>query len=346
MVTIKDVAKRASVSVSTASRILSRATTEKFSESTQVRVYRASLELGYRANFAAQSLVSGETRIIASVFPRIYGTPFTALASVQILSGIEAFCSANGYHMLLSSPRLIDGKVDSSFVNMLAGGYPDGIIIDSHFQIDPIMEVVQQFGIPTVALGSLSHPYRLQSDNFLGGELVMRHIVDLGHKHIGIIGVPDGVSPAADQRLMGMRIVTDELGLEFDSLPRVNGNFSSDSGASAATELITTHPELTAILAINDRMAMGAILQLQAMNYLIPEQLSITGYDDLSRAGEFNPSITTINQQLASWGELSMQMLLDVIAGQQPEPLVIQPRLIIRKSTAPCPIHDISGANR
>jgi len=340
VVTIKDVAKRASVAVSTASRILSNSTTEKFSEATQTRVLRASLELGYRVNFAARALASGETRIIASVFPRIYDTPFTALASLQILSGIEAFCSENGYHTLLSSPRIIDGQVDSGFVNMLASGYPDGMIIDSHFQIDPIMAVVEQFGIPTIALGYSSHPYRLQSDNFLGGELIMQHILELGHRQIGIIALPDGVSPAADQRLMGMRVITDAVGLDFASFPRVNGNFSSDSGATAAAALVAAQPELTAILAINDRMAMGAILQLQALNYPIPERLSVTGFDDLPRASEFNPSITTINQQLASWGKLSMQLLLDVMAGQQPEPLVVQPRLVIRKSTARCPTHN------
>jgi LacI family transcriptional regulator len=339
LVTIKDVAKRAEVSVSTASRILSNSTTEKFSQDTHARVLRASLELGYRANFAARALVSGETRIIASVFPRIYDTPFTALASLQILSGIEAFCSEHGYHTLLSSPRILpDGTVDPSFLNMLASGYPDGIIIDSHFQIDPLMEVVEQFGIPTIALGYSQHPYRLQSDNFLGGELVMQHMVELGHRRIGIIGLSDGVSPAADQRLMGMRVITDAVGLDFDSMPRVNGNFSSESGGIAAIELITKHPDLTAILAINDRMAMGAILQLQAMGYPIPERMSVTGYDDLPRAGEFNPSITTINQQLSSWGELSMQMLLDLMANKQPEPMVVQPRLIVRKSTAP-PLH-------
>lgn len=335
MVTIKDVAKQAGVSVSTASRILSNSTTEKYSEATQSRVLRASLELGYRANFAARALVSGETRIIASVFPRIYDTPFTALASLQILSGIEAFCSENGYHTLLSSPRILDnGIVDPNFLNMLASGYPDGIIIDSHFQIDTLMEIVEQFGIPTIALGYSSHPHRLQSDNFLGGELIMQHIVELGHRKIGIIALPDGVSPAADQRLMGMRIITDAVGLNFESIPRVNGNFSSDSGAAAAANLIAAYPDLTAILAVNDRMAMGAILQLQTMGYAIPERISVTGYDDLPRAGEFNPAITTINQQLASWGELSMQMLLDLMANKNPEPRVVEPRLIVRRSTA------------
>jgi LacI family transcriptional regulator len=333
--TIREVAKRASVSVSTASRILSNSTTEKYSEATQAKVLRASLELGYRPNFAARALASGETRIIAAVFPRIYDTPFTALASLQILSSIEAFCSENGYHTLLSSPRIIDGKVDARFTNMLAAGYPDGVIIDSHFHIDPVIDALHQFNTPTIVLGYSSHPYRLHSDNFLGGMMLMQHLLELGHCHIGIIALPDGVSPAADQRMLGIRASAAQHDLDFDQLPRVNGTFSTDSGATAAAALLDAHPELTALVALNDRMAMGAIRQLQKRGYSIPERISVVGYDDLPQSSEFNPPLTTVNHQLSSWGGMAMNMLLALIGGQKPEPMILQPQLVVRKSTAP-----------
>ncbi|MCC6271687.1 MAG: LacI family DNA-binding transcriptional regulator, partial [Microbacteriaceae bacterium] len=277
MATLRDVAKRASVSVSTASRILSNSTKEKYSEETQLNVLRASLELGYRPNFVARALVSGETRIIAAVFPRIYDTPFTALASLQILSGIEAFCSENGYHTLLTSPRIIDGKVDTSFINMVASGYPDGIILDSHFRIDPVMEVLQQFNIPMIVLGYSSYPYRLQSDNYLGGRMLIEHILELGHREIGIIAIADGVSPAADQRLEGMRAEAMERGLHLEGLPRVDGTFSATSGAAAAAQLLVENPDLTALIALNDRMALGAIRELQKLGYSVPQQVSVIG---------------------------------------------------------------------
>jgi DNA-binding LacI/PurR family transcriptional regulator len=337
LATLRDVAKLASVSVSTASRILSNSTKEKYSEETQLNVLRASLELGYRPNFAARALVSGETRIIAAVFPRIYDTPFTALASLQILSGIEAFCSENGYHTLLSSPHINNGTVDASFVNMMASGYPDGIILDSHFHVEPIMEVLHQFNLPMIVLGYSQHPYRLQSDNRLGGRILIEHMIELGHKRIGIIGIADGVSPAADERLQGMRAQADEHGLDFDCLPRVNGTFSSTSGAAAASELLTSHPKLTALVALNDRMAMGAMRQLQQMGYAVPERISVIGYDDLTQASEVSPPLTTVNQQLASWGGLAMNLLLELLSGKSPEPVVLQPRLVVRQSTAhPC----------
>ncbi len=335
MVTIRDVAKRAAVSISTASRILSNSTAEKYSAATQAKVLRASLELGYRPNFAARALVSGKTRIVAAVFPRIYDSPFTALASLQILASIEAYCSENGYHLLISSPQIKDGQVDASFVNLLAGGYPDGIIVDGHFRIDPLLEVLEQFALPTVTLGYHPHSYYLRSDNFLGGRLLMEHLLALGHRRVGLIASPDGVSLAAEQRLKGIQAACEAQGVDYKTLPRFDGTFSSDSGAIAATTLVNAHPDLTALIALNDRMAMGAIRHLQEMGYRIPEQISVVGYDDLPQAQDFHPALTTINQQLSSWGKLAMDMLLAQFEGREPESVVLPPRLVVRRSSAP-----------
>lgn len=335
MATIRDVAKLAGVSVSTASRILSKSDKETYSKDTRAKVLRASTELGYRPNLAARSLVSGQTRIVAAVFPRIYDTPFTALASLQILSSIEAYCSENGYHLLLSSPQIKDGSVDANFVNLLASGYLDGIIIDGHFHIEPIMEVLEQFDLPTVMLGYHPHPYSLRSDNFLGGKLLMEYILELGHRCIGIIDLPEGMSPAADQRLAGIKAAYEACGLDFNSLPRIHARFSSDSGAEATAALLEAHPHVTAIAALNDRMAMGALRQLQEMGYRVPDQINVIGYDDLPQTREFNPPLTTINQHLPKWGTMAMTMLLELFEGRQPESVILPPKLVVRKSTAP-----------
>jgi LacI family transcriptional regulator len=334
VITLRDVARRASVSVSTASRILSNSTKEKFAEETQVKVLRASVELGYRPNFAARALASGKSGIVAAVFPRVYDTPFTALASLQILSGIEAFCSEHGYHVLLSSPRVIDGEVDSSFISLVAGGYPDGIIIDSHFNIEPIMTALKPFDLPTVVLAYYPHPHYLRSDNVLGGTLLAQHILELGHRHIGIIAIPDGLSTSADRRLEGVLATLQAHGLDIRQIPRCDGIYAADSGAASAAALISQHPDLTALIVLNDRMAIGAVRQLQEMGYRVPEHISVVGYDDLPQARDLNPPLTTINQQLAEWGALSMQMLLELFEGRQPESQVLPPQLVVRKSTA------------
>jgi LacI family transcriptional regulator len=328
MATIRDVAKRAGVSVSTASRILSNSTKEKYAPATRAKVLRASTELGYRPNFAARALVSGQTGIIAAVFPRIYDTPFTALASLQILSGIEAFCSDNGYHMLISSPKVTEGQLDTHFINLLTGGYLDGAIIDGHFNITPIMEFIAELELPCVVLGHHPHTYYLRSDNELGGRLMMEHLLELGHRRIGIIGVTD-----ISQRLDGVRIAAEMHGLDFELLPRCNGYFSEESGAAAAASLLSNYPDLTALVVFNDRMAMGAINQLHEMGYRVPHKVSVVGYDDLPRSRDFNPPLTTINHRLGEWGSLAMEMLLTVMNGGTPASIILAPELVIRQST-------------
>ena len=229
MATIRDVASRANVSVSTASRILSNSRKEKYAEETRERVLEASIALGYRPNFAARALVSGETRIIAAVFPRFRDTPFTALASLQILSGIEAFCSDSGYHMLISSPKIIDGVLDPNFVNLLSGGYLDGVIMDGHSNIAPIMDIISALDIPLIMLGTYPYRHYLQSDNQMGGSLMMDHLIELGHRQIGLIALRD-----IEDRMLGVRNAAEAHGVDFDELPCEFGDFSEDSGGSCS----------------------------------------------------------------------------------------------------------------
>lgn len=329
MVTIRDVAEEASVSVSTASRILSNSSKEKFAEETRQKVLLASEKLGYRPNFAARALVSGRTRIIAAIFPRVYDTPFTALASLQILAGIENFCSDHGYHMLISSPKITDGELESNFIDLLSGNYLDGVIIDGHFDISPIMALINHLQIPAVVLGHYDHTFYLRSDNNAGGQLMMAHLIALGHRRIGIIEVPD-----MTQRLEGVRAAAIAHGLDFESLPRYAGNRSEESGAAGAVALLRANPDLTALVCFNDRMAIGAINGAQGMGCHIPEHLSVIGYDDLPRARDFHPPLTTINHQLSAWGGRAMAMLLQVMQGETPESVIIAPKLIVRGSTA------------
>jgi len=332
MATIRDVANRANVSVSTASRILSNSTKEKYADGTRARVLEASIELGYRPNFAARALVSGKTRIIAAVFPRFYDTPFTALASLQILAGIEAYCSDNGYHMLISSPKVVDGVIDPNFINLLSGGYLDGAIIDGHANISPIMEFMSDLDIPLVLLGTYPYRYYLRSDNQMGGRLMMEHLLALGHRRIGLIALRD-----IEERLRGVQQAAANHGLDLSRLPCEFGDFSQASGEAAAQRLISGHPDLTGIVAFNDRMAMGAIRCLQRMGYRVPQQISVVGHDDLPRSQDFNPPLTSINHQLPKWGRLAMNMLLAIIQGDAPEPITLTPRLVVRASTAAVP---------
>ena len=332
MATIRDVASRASVSVSTASRILSNSSKEKYSAATRERVLAASAALGYRPNFAARALVSGKTRIIAAVFPRFRDTPFTALASLQILSGIEAYCSDNGYHLLISSPKIVDGAPDPNFIDLLSGGYLDGVILEGHSEIAPIMEYMSSLDLPLVILGTYPYRHYLRNDNRLGGQLMMEHLIALGHRRIGLIALR-----SIAERMAGARLAAEEHGIDFAQLPCEYGDFSQESGEAAAERLLQRHPDLTAIFAFNDRMAMGAIRRLQALGYDVPGQISVVGHDDLPSSRDFNPPLTTVSLELGSWGGLAMGMLLSLMRGETPQSITITPRLVPRQSACAAP---------
>jgi DNA-binding LacI/PurR family transcriptional regulator len=158
----------------------------------------------------------------------------------------------------------------------------------------------------------------------------MEHIMALGHREIGVISIADGMNLGLDERTRGVYAAAEP----HQHLRRVHGTLSVESGATAAEELLTAHPQLTAIVAMNDRMALGAIRQLHKMGYRVPDDISVVGFDNLPQSTEFTPTLTTIDQQFGCWGAMAMNMLLDQFAGRKPEPIVLAPQLITRQSSA------------
>lgn len=335
MPTIQDVAKRAKVSLSTASRILSGKSPFSYKEVTRQRVMLASLELGYRPNSVARALASGKTNIVAVVFPRVYDSPFTALFVLEILASIEAYCAEHGYYVLLSSPKLSPVGPEPSYLALLESGYLDGVIIQDDFNLSSALAPLKAKRIPVVCLGHRPHSHTVRTDDFLGGRQLMAHLLELGHRRIGIVGVPNGAHLAVDQRLVGMKEALAQRGLALDELPRADGTFSKESGAQTAYQLLHQHPDLTALACLNDRMAIGAVQQLQALGMRVPQDISVIGYDDLPLASEISPRLTTVNQQAHEWGRLAVAMLLELLQGKPVQSRILPTTLVLRDSTAP-----------
>lgn len=335
MATLGDVAKRAGVSVSTASRILSSSAQFPFSfkEETRERVLQASRELGYTPNLAARALVSGKTQIVGVVFPRVYDSPFTALFALQILADIEEHSSRLGYQVLISSPRLTQQGIDASFLNLLQSCYLDGVIIQDDFTAFSALEPVLAHQIPAVVLGYRPHEYFIRGDDFAGGALMAAHVLESGHQHIGVIGLREGEHLAADVRLRGISYTIEQTGLP--PLPIAYGDFSKNSGSAAAQILLDHNSDLTALLVLNDRMAMGAIMQARAMGLRVPQDLTVVGYDDLPQSAEFSPPLTTVSHHAGAWGEIAVNMLLSLLGGENPDPVELSTELVERASSAP-----------
>ena len=331
MPTLQDVAKYAGVSTATVSKVLSN--TPYFSNTTRDKVIDAVEELGYRPNLAARALSSGKTHIIAVVFPFINDTIFKDPLVMRVLEGIEAVCTEQDYNILLSTPRLKDDKPDDHYLRLIQSGYIEGLIAIDNVQPVSFAHLAEQRNIPTVILGHHAGKYSVQSDNFLGGQLLMQHVLDYGHEHIGIISAQPTVNIAIQQRLDGLLEVYQNA-LPSSDIPIIESDFSSLGGAKAVRELITENPHITSIIALNDRMAIGAISELKQMGKNVPQDISVVGYDDIPMAGTSQPALTTINQKPVELGRVAAELMLKRLNDEQPANVVISPSLVKRESLA------------
>jgi LacI family repressor for deo operon, udp, cdd, tsx, nupC, and nupG len=332
MPTLQDVAKLAGVSTATVSKVLSN--TPYFTAATRDKVMRAVEALGYVPNLAARALSTGKTHIIAVVFPLVYDPIFADPHVLHILEGIEAECRQRGYNILLSTPRMSPDGMDEHYQQLIMSGYIDGVIALDNVPFASVLAPVRERHIPAVDIGYCATGACIRTDDHLGSLQIMRHVTGLGHKAIGVIGVPDNIHLASQFRSAGLREGAEEAGLNFDDLPYVNGDFSIGSGASSAKELLEQHPELTALICLNDRMAMGAIQQARQLGRSVPHDLTVVGYDDIPMALAFDPPLTTIDQQAVELGQLASRMLFELLDGHTPESVTLPPRLVIRDSSA------------
>ncbi|MEP7293894.1 MAG: LacI family DNA-binding transcriptional regulator, partial [Chloroflexota bacterium] len=310
MPTLSDVAKRAGVSTATVSKVLSN--TPYFTEETRLKVERAIKEVGYSPNLPARALASGKTEIIAVVFPYVNDPLFTDPFVLYMLQGIEAVCHQRGYNLLLSTPRLTTAGPDEHYLRLIQSHYLDGLIALDNVPLASVLEPVHERGIPCIAIGY--HPTRhyVRTDDHGGGMQLMQHIFDLRHREIGIISVAATLNFSINHRLIGMRAATEAFGLDYDAFPSAEGDFSISSGATEAAVLLEQHPHLTAIVCLNDRMAMGAIQHIRSVGKRVPEDISVIGYDDIPAAASFAPPLTTINNQAPLLGQSAAQLLFDL----------------------------------
>lgn len=331
MPTLQDVARQAGVSTATVSKVLSN--TPYFTEDTRGKVMDAVNALGYRPHFAGRALSRGRTHIIAVVFPYLYDKIFRDPLVLAIIEGIEEELTKQNYTLLLSTPRLTD-EDNAAFSQLLRSGYMDGIIAIDSVPGSPISETVRTHNIPLVVLGYHNAPYQVHCDDYAGGRLLMNYLLDLGHRHIGLIRTSDTSNIAINERVRGMQDAMQDAGIPANQLIDVEGNFSTGSGAQAARYLCRHAPQITAIACVNDRMAIGAIQQLQQDGVRVPQDMSVIGYDNVGMSEMLTPALTTVSQHASRLGRRCAEMLLDRLKDVAPSTVVIAPTLMIRASSA------------
>jgi len=325
-ITLEMVAQLAGVSPSTVSRILNG--TAVVSGLKKQAVDDAIARLGFVPNPMARGLAGGRTLSIGVVTQAI-DSPFYGTA----LRGIEDELDAAGYSSLFVSGHW-NAEIEARCIDVLRSRRVDGIIVLTGRLTDAALKSYAK-QLPIVATGrQLTAPglFTLNFDNFEGGRLATRHLIDLGHRRIAFIA-GDADHPDANERHRGYRAALKAAGIAYDPALVVPGAYHEVSGLMAVARLLEARQQFTAIFAANDQMACGAALGLHRHSLRVPEDVSVVGFDDLPNTMYAIPPMSTVHQPAYEMGRLAANAMLQLLAGKQPEADVPAPQLIARESS-------------
>lgn len=324
-VTIKDVAARAGVSVSTASRVLSGAGST--SADAEERVHAASVSLGYRINLPARSLRARCTHTIALLIPDVRNPFFAELAH-----GIEQCALAQGYVMLLGNADERSDQQDR-YVRATRSLRVDGLIVAPQGEDHAGIDDLQRDGVPLVfvdrTVPGMTAP-AVTSDPTNGITAAVEHLAERGHRRVGCIAGPQH-SSTGRRRLDVFRAACAGAGLPLDDALIHVGDFQTDSGSVGTHRLIDAGAE--AIVAADGPMTLGALHALAARRLRAGRDISLIGFDDLRLFALTAPPLTVIAHDVHDMAARAFDLLLRVMGGESPAPVEIPTTLTVRGST-------------
>jgi len=331
MATIKDVALRAGVSVTTVSHVVN--DTRHVSAKGRERVELAIRELGYVPNAMARSLKSNTTSTLGMLIPNS-SNPYFA----EIVRIVEDRCFGAGYTLVLCNTD-DEPRRQSVYLQVLAERRIDGLIVVSTGDDDSLVTQLQGLRIPTVLVDrEIADPTcdLVETAHMQGGLLAVRHLLSLGHKRIACLGGPEGLTPS-EQRIEGWRMALAEAGTTPNADALLwRGAFTSQSGYEAMHAILRTEHPPSAVFVCNDLMAIGALRAAHESGVHVPDELSIVGFDDIELSAYTSPPLTTVAQPKERIGALAVDMLLERVSGKRRDArkVVLQPELRVRASTA------------
>jgi LacI family transcriptional regulator len=306
MVTIKDVAREARVSVATVSRVFN--DSGPVSENARQRIREVAERLRYVPNSAARSLITSKTNTVGVLLPDLYGEFFS-----EVIRGMDQTAQKNGYHLLLSSSH--DDKAEIEAVLRAMRGRIDGLIAMSPHLDAPALVTNLPPTLPVVLLNCALHGKAYDSlaiENFRGAHAMVRHLIALGHDRVAIIkGAAHNFDAA--ERLRGYRRALREAKITPRRAWEAAGDFTESAGHYAATALITLDPRPTAIFAANDSMAIGALSAVREAGLRVPEDVAVAGFDDIPLARFMSPPLSSVHVAIAELGARAVDTLVGAI---------------------------------
>jgi DNA-binding LacI/PurR family transcriptional regulator len=322
-----DVATEAGVSKGIASRILNN-TPIPIRPETRDRVVSAAQRLGYVPHSTARSLRSSRTGAVAFVVP-----DFTNPVWTQLIRGAFAEAHRNGLSLMVVEDRP-ESEVAVRMANLAVSGQVDGLVIASAYPGNPMLEDLARHTVPHVFLnrGVPGSGRNVDIDQRGPTKLALEYLVGLGHTRIGHITGPLGLT-TSQARADAFTHHAKRLKLEL--APVISGGFSERGGAEAARDLLTRHPEVTAVTVALLTQAVGVLYTASEMGIAVPGRLAVMAHDDLDLAGYLQPPLTTVKIPLERAGAAAVEALVDQLKGAEPSDRMVisDAELVIRRST-------------
>jgi len=333
MVTIKDVAREARMSVATVSRVLNGS--GPVSEDTRLLIREVAGRMRYVPHSGARSLITSKTETLGVLLPDLYGEFFS-----EVIRGMDDTAQKNGFHLLISRAYADRNGIETAMKSMR--GRVDGVVAMSpDLDSDSLLNLPST--IPVVILCSVSRGNALDSvtiQNCRGAREMVTHLISLGHTRIAIIKGSARNYDAAE-RLRGYRIALREAGIDRESILEREGDFTEAGGYQAAQALLAMSPRPTAIFAANDSMAIGALSALRESGVRVPEEMAVAGFDDIPLARYMDPALSSVHVPICELGARAVELLLHGITHKNDHPRRrerVSTELVIRRSTGSKPV--------
>ncbi|MEZ5998139.1 MAG: LacI family DNA-binding transcriptional regulator [Hyphomonas sp.] len=310
MAQIRDVSKRAGVSPATVSRAFS--DPGKLSKDTLQRVLKAAEELNYKPNSLAQVFRVKRTNSVLVLVPDVANVLFA-----RIVSGIERIAVENNLYLLVSDTK-DDPGIERAGLEMVETHRADGVIQLGERSLAEISPDLEPGRIPFVQAIETAKPVgypSVQINNFAAADAMATYLLALGHRKIGVLaGLKD--RHVTQERLRGFRNALASFGVPYNESLVEYGPYSMAGGAQSSLRLLSRNRDLTALFTMSDEIAIGAIRTAQDLGMKLPDDLSITGFDNIEFGKYCTPPLTTVMQPAERIGEVAMTLMSNLLRGE------------------------------
>lgn len=334
-VTLKELSRLAGVHPSTVARVLHNDPRQRVSDEVRERIFRLAEELHYRPNSLARSLRTRRSTVLGALIPDI-ANPFFA----SVLRGIEDVAAERGYSVILANTDDQAAR-EMRGLEMMRERQVDGLLLATARRQDPAIARLIEEQVPFVLVNRHTDPITpnvVVFDDYAGGRAAVEHLLSLGHRRIAHISAPDEMSTGH----LRYRAYVDTLsahGIEEDAALVARGTFREAGGYEAMKELLMVPDPPTAVFAVNDLAAVGALNALAEAGLRVPQDVSVIGFNDVLQHTRLSPQLTTIQAPARALGAQAAERLLAMILdGVWPDaPLLLPVALVERDTTGPAP---------